>query len=409
MYDEDVDGFTFSKNKRSKPAAKANGVRNSAADKTSPVKPPPAPPAEEPEPKATTKKPRKRFPTTPEREAAEKPARRSKRLSDENEPDKGASPHKAAHAKSHKNHERSLSPPQITRPVTVEKKRRRGQDGVEEEKIMRIQLPFADTPVIKRNKEMRKASAENGQRRSSSGMRGRRASSLIDEGRGNGEFDLVSFTTGPSSRHLAYLNLETAASPAAAARQRHQAGSEPKKSNTRVIGLSTPPSSETVAADSSRSSDSDERSQNIIADDPIFDAALPHSEVPSSEFYKHISAELTEPRRMRCLLGWCGTRALPSKPEPPKENTAASNLEFQAQQAGKSSMSKQTRKQILTPSSARIIQEELSQDLVTKGTLSDWFSRDESVPPQIPLRKKPNPRNVANAAKAAELERELER
>lgn len=58
---------------------------------------------------------------------------------------------------------------------------------------------------------------------------------------------------------------------------------------------------------------------------------------------------------------------------------------------------------------ARVIQEELAQDLVTKGTLSDWFSRDESVPPQIPLRKKPNPRNVANAAKAEELEKELER
>lgn len=71
----------------------------------------------------------------------------------------------------------------------MEKKRRRADDGVEEEKIMRIQLPFADTPVIKRNKEMRKASAENGQRRSSSGMRGRRASSLIEEGRGNGEFE----------------------------------------------------------------------------------------------------------------------------------------------------------------------------------------------------------------------------
>lgn len=50
----------------------------------------------------------------------------------------------------------------------------------------KIALPFADTPIIKRNKEMRKASADSN-RRSSSGMRGRRASSLIDEGRGNGE------------------------------------------------------------------------------------------------------------------------------------------------------------------------------------------------------------------------------
>ena len=46
-----------------------------------------------------------------------------------------------------------------------------------------------------------------------------------------------------------------------------------------------------------------------------------------------------------------------------------------------------------------MIEEELSQDLVTKGTLSDWFSRDESAPSLVTLRKKPNPRNVANAAK----------
>jgi kinetochore protein Mis13/DSN1 len=58
---------------------------------------------------------------------------------------------------------------------------------------------------------------------------------------------------------------------------------------------------------------------------------------------------------------------------------------------------------------ARVIQEELSLDLVSKGTLSDWFSRDEEVQPLVPLRKKPNPRNIANAAKAEELERELER
>lgn len=58
---------------------------------------------------------------------------------------------------------------------------------------------------------------------------------------------------------------------------------------------------------------------------------------------------------------------------------------------------------------AHVIQEELSQSLMTNGTLSDWFSRDESVAPQIPLRKKANPRNIANAAKADELDRELER
>lgn len=43
-----------------------------------------------------------------------------------------------------------------------------------------ITLPFSDTPVINRNKEMRKKGA--GTRRSSLGLRGRRASSLIDNG-----------------------------------------------------------------------------------------------------------------------------------------------------------------------------------------------------------------------------------
>lgn len=45
----------------------------------------------------------------------------------------------------------------------------------------RIMLPFADTPVINRNKEMRKGN-KDGHRRSSTGLRGRRASSLIDSG-----------------------------------------------------------------------------------------------------------------------------------------------------------------------------------------------------------------------------------
>ena len=43
--------------------------------------------------------------------------------------------------------------------------------------------------------------------------------------------------------------------------------------------------------------------------------ALPHDEVESSEFYKHIEANgLSEPRRMKQLLTWCGTRALGEKP-----------------------------------------------------------------------------------------------
>lgn len=58
----------------------------------------------------------------------------------------------------------------------------------------RIMLPFADTPVITRNKEMRKGS-KDGHRRSSSGMRGRRASSLIESGMSNGESRLCRIAT----------------------------------------------------------------------------------------------------------------------------------------------------------------------------------------------------------------------
>lgn len=76
--------------------------------------------------------------------------------------------------------------------------------------------------------------------------------------------------------------------------------------------------------------------EDLFADESLPSTAIPHAEVPTSEFYKHISADLTEPRRMRCLLGWCGTRVLPSKPAPPRENTPAAKAEFQALQAGMS-------------------------------------------------------------------------
>ena len=52
--------------------------------------------------------------------------------------------------------------------------------------VTKIALPFADTPIIRRNKEMRKGGGD-GSRRSSLGMRGRRASSLIDSGKSNGK------------------------------------------------------------------------------------------------------------------------------------------------------------------------------------------------------------------------------
>jgi len=209
-YDEEVDGFAFKKGVRKVKEPKQPAVRNSVTEEqlpaaaavpapgkvASPVKPQGPTPAQSEAaaaPKPAPKKARRRFPTTPEREAAEKPIRRSKRLSSEHEPANSApSPIRPAHAKSHANTERSPSP-EKARPITIEKKRKRGVDGAEEEeKIMRITLPFQDTPVIRRNKEMRKGGDESGHRRSSSRMRGRRVSSMMDEGRGNGTYHATS-------------------------------------------------------------------------------------------------------------------------------------------------------------------------------------------------------------------------
>lgn len=73
----------------------------------------------------------------------------------------------------------------VKTPTRNELHVRKKRDGA-----TKIMLPFADTPVITRNKEMRKAS-KDGHRRSSTGLRGRRASSLIDSGMSNGEFNTV--------------------------------------------------------------------------------------------------------------------------------------------------------------------------------------------------------------------------
>ncbi|KAH7371257.1 Mis12-Mtw1 protein family-domain-containing protein [Pyrenochaeta sp. MPI-SDFR-AT-0127] len=158
----------------------------------------------------------------------------------------------------------------------------------------RIMLPFADTPVITRNKEMRKGN-KDGHRRSSTGLRGRRASSLIDSGMSN---------------------------------------------------------------------------------------ALPHSEVEVRDFYKYIEQSLPEPRRMKQLLTWSGSRALPEKPSGDVKNANA----------------------IMA---ARAIQQELIDDFASRPELSDWFSREETAPRAVI--RKPNPQNEKNKITLQELEAEVNR
>ncbi|KAK3309078.1 Mis12-Mtw1 protein family-domain-containing protein [Chaetomium strumarium] len=160
-----------------------------------------------------------------------------------------------------------------------------------------IALPFSDTPIINRNKEFRKKGGASGGRRSSLGMRGRRASSLIDNGHN----------------------------------------------------------------------------------------ALPHREVDPSEFYKYIAADgLSEPRRMKQLLIWCGERALSEKPPHGKPGSSA----------------------VL---GARAIQDQLLRDFGARSEFSDWFAREDAPKPPVPVVLQPNPRNVDYDAKIAELEAKIER
>lgn len=295
-------------------------------------------PSETPAPRTTQKKARRKLPTTPEREAAEKkPVRRSKRLSDENpHAQPQVSPQRPGHARSHANTDRSPSPGKA-RPLTVEKKRKHGPNGMEEEqKIMRIQLPFQDTPVIRRNRDMRKSSGEGMNRRTSSGMRGHRASSMIDEGRGNGKQDATMSSPGPLiPRMSANSPVKAPATSPLPAVMESEAILQPSSPSNGppapAIGSST---LEMTAA--TQSPFKFKFHLETQADESFHGTAVPHTEVPAPEFFKHISADLPEPRRMRCLLGWCGTRTLPAKPDAPKDNTPASSLEFQALQAGMS-------------------------------------------------------------------------
>ncbi|KAF6528288.1 hypothetical protein HZS61_008590 [Fusarium oxysporum f. sp. conglutinans] len=158
-----------------------------------------------------------------------------------------------------------------------------------------ITLPMSDTPIINRNKEMRKKGG-NSNRRSSLGNRGRRASSLIESGQ----------------------------------------------------------------------------------------TAIPHREVNPADFYKHIAAEgLTEPRRMKQLLTWCGERALAGKPPPGTPNSNA----------------------IL---GARAIQDQLLKDFGAGSEFSDWFSREDDGQ-NVPVVLRPNPRNMELDEKLAQMEINIKR
>jgi kinetochore protein Mis13/DSN1 len=209
VYDNKDGDFEFTKRAKpsKKPATRTSKTEQTAdtsepaitsasrAGKSKAQKPEPAP-KEDAAPKTVQKKPRGKLPSSPDENAAPKTGRTKRTFQEVKSP----SPKRPSRVQTNAKHDRSPSPG--FRPVTVKKKRQNPDQtpapqpqpapehaaAPEDDKTTKIALPFADTPIIKRNKEMRKASADSN-RRSSSGMRGRRASSLIDEGRGNGEFN----------------------------------------------------------------------------------------------------------------------------------------------------------------------------------------------------------------------------
>jgi kinetochore protein Mis13/DSN1 len=218
VYDNKDGDFEFTKRAKpsKKPATKASKAEQTAdaAESTTTAtsrtlkgkaQKPDSAPKEDAAPKTVQKKPRGKLPSSPAENAAPKTGRTKRTFQEIKSP----SPKRPSRAQTNANHDRSPSPG--FRPVTVKKKRQNPDQtpapqpqtasepardhaaAPEDDKTTKIALPFADTPIIKRNKEMRKASADSN-RRSSSGMRGRRASSLIDEGRGNGEFIFAFFS-----------------------------------------------------------------------------------------------------------------------------------------------------------------------------------------------------------------------
>ena len=201
-YDEEVEGFAFTRTRSKKPRnsiSKVATVPESVPEMPSQAKS--SQPDQRDDSQDSQQKKRRRNKmsfSTPR--AAEKPAEKPKRRSsrrtswevtaDEDKAQQGRLEETTANAPVVK---RKKTPPRVkTKDEHVERPMGTHADQPIEEPTMpslevtKIALPFADTPVICRNKAMRQGQDGKGERRSSLGMRGRRASSLIDSGNSSG-------------------------------------------------------------------------------------------------------------------------------------------------------------------------------------------------------------------------------
>lgn len=193
-YDEEDDGFLFTRTK----ARKVRASPPKAAPASAPVLVEPLPSHkdeseqvdgkrkwEEAEKKKRSTK--MSFSTSSVGEV--KPVRRSKRLSDEHDRREGSPQLKVRKKETIEPASTTTMQKQTEDQLPAREKTPAAQSDMiagEEHSATRIALPFADTPVIRRNKAMREGKGGKGERRSSLGLRGRRASSLIDSGNSNG-------------------------------------------------------------------------------------------------------------------------------------------------------------------------------------------------------------------------------
>ncbi|KAJ5377194.1 uncharacterized protein N7496_004603 [Penicillium cataractarum] len=323
-YDEDADGFQFSllPSKKPKPSVEvAPRLAHSDVENTTPK---PSPRRGRP--------PKKRVEENAgpaKGKTAELPTRRPTRGS-LRAPDAEPESHAEPATRSSRNRDGHEDQPlerkkKRGRPAKAKMNESNGYHSPEQPPAgIKVALPTADTPVIQRNKEFRGAKSSKGGRRSSLQMRGRRASDLIDSGTSNGR------TIRMEDGHFLFNR-------------------QGKRKLTWFL------------------------------------LALPHREVSTADFYKHIADEgLPEPRRMRQLLIWCATRALPDKPSGSHSEEISARL------------------------AARAIQEEILKEFSSNSDLSNWFSREDVSPPTVVV-KKPNPRNVQNTDKIKELEEQIQK
>jgi kinetochore protein Mis13/DSN1 len=277
-YEEDIEGFQFSRAgqvKRSRSSDKGTDAESSAEE--TPLPQPVAKPRGKGRPPKNATSPKKTAATAPTNGKSTQATlvhRRSKRRAE----DEGSTTPPAKQSKSRGQLDDS-------RPATINIPKKRGprrksadadtqQPEAEDNETpathtrhaaTKVALPLADTPVIRRNREMRQEKSKKGQRRSSLSMRGRRASSLIESGASNGESTFIVIVA------------------------------------LRPVGV-----------------------LSLIHPYPI---ALPHDAVDSAHFYKHIEGDgLPEPRRMKQLLTWCATRALGEKPSGSRSEDESARL-----------------------------------------------------------------------------------